>query len=131
VPQRDNRISRRFGKLPVGLWESLGEKPGRQCESALADYLQARRKGRKLPPLPAGPTGHFGKARTIWLLPDVKRDLDEAADIMGVSYTAILLAALAFVHGPEILKPPPSSEPPKRKGRPRRDIQSAPAELTV
>jgi hypothetical protein len=108
VPQRDNRISRRFGKLPVGLWESLGEKPGRQCESALADYLQARRKGRKLPPLPAGPTGHFGKARTIFLL-----------------------AALAFVHGPEILKPPPSSEPPKRKGRPRRDIQSAPAELTV
>lgn len=134
MPQRDSRISRRFGKLPTGLWEQLGRNPGRQCEEALTKFFRARRKGKRLPPYPAAPTGGFGQARTIWLKPEVRDEMDQIADAEGVTYTAVLLAALIAEHGAEIMEPPPDAEPPKRRGRPRKStdpIQSAPAEFTA
>lgn len=134
MPQRDNRVSRRFGKLPAGLWETLGKNPGRQCEEALVKFFQARKRGKRLPPYPAAPTGGFGQARSIWLLPDVRDEMDAIADADGVTYTAVLLAALIAQHGIQIMEPPPNAEPPKRQGRQRKPtdpIQSAPAELTL
>jgi hypothetical protein len=134
MPQRDNRVSRRFGKLPAGLWETLGQNPGRQCEQALEKYFHARKRGKRLPPFPAAPTGGFGQARSIWLKPEVRQEMDAIADAEGVTYTAVLLAALIAEHGPEIMEPPPNIEPPKRRGRPRKPtdpIQSAPMGLSA
>ena len=134
MPQRDNRVSRRFGKLPAGLWETLGKNPGRQCEEALEKYFRARQKGKRLPPFPAAPTGEFGQARSIWLKPEVREEMDAIADEEGVTYTAVLLAALIAEHGAGIMEPPRDIEPPKRRGRQRKPtdpIQSAPFELTA
>ena len=134
MPQRDDRVSRRFGKLPAGLWEHLGKNPGRQCEKALEKFFRARQKGKRLPAYPAAPTGEFGKARSIWLKPEVREEMDAIADADGGTYTAVLLAALIAEHGMDIMEPAPDVEPPKRRGRQRKPndpIQSAPAELTV
>jgi hypothetical protein len=60
--------------------------------------------------------------------------MDAIADADGVTYTAVLLAALIAQHGIQIMEPPPNAEPPKRQGRQRKPtdpIQSAPAELNA
>lgn len=122
MPQRDDKISRRFGKLPEHLWESLGENQGRRCEEALVTFFEARKRGEVFPPFP----GHLprGKRHTIWLEPEVSAELDEVADAAGTTFTSVLLAALRYSMGDEAIQPDPNTNiPPIRRPGPRRRSQ--------
>jgi hypothetical protein len=125
MPQRDDRISRRTGILPEHLWSRLGPSPGRRCEEALSNYFTAWNRKEALPSFPAPVLR--GKRRTIWLAPDVSAELDRVADAAGVTFTAVLLAALRYEYGEEAVEPDPGDDgtPPRRPGPQRRRLIKA------
>lgn len=128
----EGRVSRHFGRLPVEYWEALGSKPGVKAEEALIKLFNARKRG-KVFTFPTPPI--TGKPRNIWLKPETSDELDQfAASHNASSITAVMIAALKYYLGdqaPEI-SAPTSKDPLIRKGRrPKRDLKTAPVELTV
>lgn len=125
MPQRDDRVSRRFGKLPDRLWETLGKNPGRACEEVLTKFFEARKRGETFPPFPASPDS--GKPRTVWLEPEISKELDAVADATRSNFTSVLLAAFRYQLGDEAIQPDPDDQsgPPRRQGPRRKTIRTA------
>lgn len=128
----EGRVSRHFGRLPVEYWEALGSKPGVKAEEALIKLFNARKRG-KVFTFPTPPI--TGKPRNVWLKPETSDELDQfAAAHNASSITAVMISALKYYLGdqaPEV-SAPSSQHPVVRRGRrPKRDLKTAPAELTA